>query len=211
MNLIDYTKGILRGQSLTRITMNFGFKKYSLKGKVVDVGGGRSPDYFQYFKKENGVSVEAIDGSINKIDFERDSLPYTDNTVDTVICANVLEHIFNFNHLVKEMNRILKSDGQIIGYVPFMINYHPDPNDYFRYSDESLKKIFAYNGFKNIVIDRVGGGTFFVNFNNIMLSLPIILRTALFPFVYLFDNLYNKLRPYTKIRFPLGYIFYANK
>lgn len=211
MNLIDYIKGILRGQSLTRITMNFAFKNYTLKGKVVDVGGARSPDYFQYFSKNSDVSVEAIDGMLDGIDFEQNSLPFADHTIDTIVCANVLEHIFNFNHLVTEMNRILKPSGQIIGYVPFMINYHPDPHDYFRYTDESLMKILEQNGFRNIKIEKIGGGTFFVNFNNIMLSLPIWSRIIIFPVVYFCDSIYLKLKPYTRTRFPLGYIFFANK
>ena len=45
MNLLKYLKHINKGQSLTRILMNFGFADFVLKGKVIDVGGGRSPDY----------------------------------------------------------------------------------------------------------------------------------------------------------------------
>lgn len=211
MILFRYIKNLAKGQSLTRILMNFGFADFVLKGKVIDVGGGRSPDYFNYFKKEGDVSVQAIDGSINKIDFEKDDLPFEDNSVDTIICANVLEHIFNYNHLVGEMKRILRPGGQLIGFVPFLINYHPDPHDYFRYTNEALNKILKDNGFANTKIITIGSSPFFANYYNLMNIFPKILRTLIFVPCYILDRFYVYFRPEIKKRFPLGYIIYSIK
>lgn len=211
MKMLKILKGIKKGQSLTRILMNDGFKDFTLRGKVVDVGGGRNPDYFKYFKQEDVLSLKAIDGSIDGIDFEKDLLPYKTSEVDTVVLANVLEHVFNYEHLTKEIFRILSNDGQLIGFVPFMINYHPDPHDYFRYTKEALNKIMVKAGFKNVEVRVIGGSSIFCNFNNIMLSLPVFVRLIVFPFVYFFSNLYYKLRPSIMDRFPLGYIFYGIK
>jgi SAM-dependent methyltransferase len=211
MILFRYIKNLAKGQSLTRILMNFGFADFVLKGKVIDVGGGRSPDYFNYFKKEGDVSVQAVDGSINKIDFEKDDLPFEYNSIDTVICANVLEHIFNYNHLIGEIRRIMRPGGQLIGFVPFLINYHPDPHDYFRYTNEALNKILTDNGFANTKIITIGSSPFFANYNNLMNIFPKILRTLIFVPCYILDRFYVYFRPEIKKRFPLGYIIYSIK
>jgi ubiquinone/menaquinone biosynthesis C-methylase UbiE len=211
MKIISLLKRIRKGQSLTRILMNDGFRDFILKGKVIDVGGGRNPDYFEYFKRGEEVSVEAVDGSINNIDFEQDRLPCADNSADTVICANVLEHIFNYRHLVSEMKRALKIKGQFIGFVPFLINYHPDPHDYFRYTNESLYKIFFEAGFTQIKIKAIGSSALYANYNNIMNVFPRFIRVMLFIPYYFLDRLYVYLRPNIKDRFPLGYIIYSIK
>jgi SAM-dependent methyltransferase len=204
-------KKIYGDQSLLRILMNIGFRTYSLRGAVIDVGGGRHPDYFKYFDMSNVTSTELVDGSVSGIDFEKDALPYKERSVDTVVCANVLEHVYNHRHLVEEMHRILKSGGMLVGFVPFLIQYHPDPHDYFRYTKEALVRIFTDAGFKDISITTIGGSPIAANFNTIMLSVPRIVRVALFLFYWPLDCLFLKFRPAARERYPLGFIFSMRK
>jgi SAM-dependent methyltransferase len=152
-----------------------------------------------------------IDGSSQKIDFETDKLPYADASIDTVILNNVLEHIYNHNHLVKEINRILKKDGTFVGFVPFIIQYHPDPHDYFRYTKEALERIFSDARFTNIRIQAVGMGPIMANFNSIMLYMPRITRCLLFPFYLLVAQSTVALSPVLLERYPLGFTFIMNK
>ena len=200
-----------RGQTLMRILMNQSFKSISLSGVVVDVGGARNPDYFSYFDMSKVASVEAIDGMISNIDFETDSLPKADAGVDTVVLCNVLEHIFNHLFLLKEIHRTLRDGGKLVGFVPFLINYHPDPHDYFRYTQEALVRLLTQAGFSDVHIVRVGGGPFYVHFNNVMLSVPWYVRPLLFIPYLLLDKLFLVLRPKAAVRYPLGYTFYATK
>ena len=200
-------KKIYAGQSLLRILMNLGFKKYALSGAVVDVGGGREPDYFDYFAMSQTTSVTPVDSSLSGIDFEKDALPFAEGTADTVVCANVLEHVYNQRFLVGEMKRILKPDGMLIGFVPFLIQYHPDPHDYFRYTKEALLKIFSDAGFVHIEVKEVGGGPLLANFNNLILSVPRIVRVLLYPLYAGLDRLFLVLRPGARTRYPLGFIF----
>ncbi len=204
-------KKIYRGQSLARVLMNLSFKDFEVSGLVVDVGGGRRPDYFSYFNTKRVSKIVPLDGSIDSIDFEKDRLNYDDNSVDTVVLCNVLEHIFNHNFLVSEIYRILKNDSALVGFVPFMVNYHPDPNDYFRYTKDALFKIFSNSGFKDINIKTVGSSSFYVNYNNIMLSFPKFIRPALFLPYYVLDKVFCFFRPNISERYPLGYTFYARK
>lgn len=195
------------GQSILRISMNEGFRGYPLAGKVVDVGGGHEPDYFEYFAMQDGAALAVIDGSMSSIDFEKDPLPFADASVDTVICANVLEHVYHHQFLAGQMRRILSPHGTVIGFVPFMIQYHPDPHDYFRYTREALTRIFTDAGFSRIEIRTVGGGPFLVNFNTIGLSVPRVLRPLLYLPYALLDALFLALRPASRERYPLGFIF----
>ncbi len=205
------TKKIYGGQTLVRILMNSGFRGHALSGRVIDVGGGRKPDYFGYFDTKAVTSIEAVDGSTHAIDFEKDALPFQTGGIDTVICANVLEHVYNHRFLVGEMHRILRDKGELVGFVPFLIQYHPDPHDYFRYTKEALERIFADAGFSDVSVTIVGGGPFALNFNTIMLSIPRFLVLALFPFYWGLDRLFLRVRPKARERYPLGFIFSGTK
>jgi len=191
--------------------MNLSFRDMALSGRVIDVGGARKPDYFDYFDIRKVTSAEVIDGSISNIDFETDTFPCEEKTTDTVLLCNVLEHIYNHMFLLQEIKRVLKSGGTLVGFVPFLVNYHPDPHDYFRYTQEALTRMLSDAGFKEIHVIRVGKGPFYVNFNTIMLSFPRFLRPLIFIPYYFLDGLFVWLRPKSVVRYPLGYTFYATK
>ena len=202
---------LYQGQSLLRIHMNEGFRRHAVRGFVVDVGGGRNPDYFEYFR-DGGVSRrEAVDQSLSPIDFERDALPFEDGVADTVVCANMLEHIYRYAFLLGEMRRILRPGGTLVGFVPFLIQYHPDPHDYSRYTKEALERMLLDAGFREPAIERVGGGPFSANFNNLVLSVPRVLRPLLYPGYALLDWVFLLLRPGAAERYPLGFIFTSKK
>lgn len=187
--------------------MNRALANERIRGRVVDIGGGRSPDYFSYLQVEAGAKIEASDLSLSLIDFEKDSLPYSSASIDTALMCNVLEHIYNYSHLLGEAHRILRPESELIGFVPFWVGYHPDPHDYFRYTHEAIHKMLTETGFEDIKINRIGRGPFIANFNTIVLSLPRLLRPLAYIPYTLLDHLFLFLRPSSKTRFPLGYIF----
>jgi SAM-dependent methyltransferase len=190
--------------------MNVRLSQETLRGKVVDIGGGHRPNYFDYFQREAaGVIIEQLDGSISGIDFEKDPLPYQDNSVDTIILCNVLEHMYNYRFLLDEIYRVMKPSAQMIGFVPFWVGYHADPHDYFRFTDECLERILRDARFQDIHIIRIGGGPILANFNTIMLSFPVFVRPFLFLPYYLFDKIFVRMRPNSVQRNPLGYVFTA--
>ena len=46
------------------------------------------------------------------------TLPFADNSFDLVVCSEVLEHIDNYDGFLQEINRVIKTDGQLIISVP---------------------------------------------------------------------------------------------
>lgn len=197
------------GQSMARILMNRALADERIAGRVVDIGGGRSPDYFSYLGIADGTTIEASDLSLGSVDFEKDSLPYASGTIDTVLMCNILEHIYHHQHLLGEARRILRPEGDLIGFVPFWVGYHPDPHDYFRYTHEALRTMFTEAGFEDVEVTPIGGGPFVANFNTIVLSIPRLLRPLLYIPYALLDRIFLSLRPSSRKRFPLGYLFTA--
>jgi len=199
-----------------RLLMNDALTTFSIKGKVLDVGGGKEPSYFKYFKEQINPEILTIDlkepdGSLTHIDLEKDPLPFKENSVDEVLMFNLLEHIYNYNFVISETNRVLVKEGRLLGFVPFLINYHPDPHDYFRYTNEALKRILKQNGYKEIIIKEVGRGPFAVNYNNLVLSFPKLIRVIIFPLYFMLDSVFLYFRPRVKERYALGYLFSARK
>jgi SAM-dependent methyltransferase len=187
----------------------------NISGNVVDIGSNRGATYLSYIKKADGTTVEGFDLKESKgvggINFETDPLPREEGSADHVLMFNILEHIFHYQFLVNECARILIKEGKITGFVPFLVNYHPDPHDYFRYTFEALTLILKEAGFINVRVAEVGKGPFMVNLNNFVPSLSRYVCVAIFPIYYLLDSILLLLRPNIGKRYPLGYIFFAEK
>lgn len=207
---------IMAGKSLLRALMNLELAEYVLEGQVLDIGGGHQPSYLRYF--QNGPEMRLTTLDINPrghgdvaIDLEEDSLPYENHSVDQALLFNLLEHIYHHQHVVREVARVLRPGGMLIGFVPFLINYHPDPHDYFRYTNEALIMILEEAGFRGVEIKAIGRGPFAVNYNTIASFLPKVCRVILlWPHLWC-DRLVLKLRPAWKERYPLGYLFTATR
>lgn len=210
-----FIKEILRGKSLLRILMNRELRPYTLAGRVLDIGGGVNPSYLRFFKRAESVELVSLDFQADdksrNFDLESTPLPYEDNSVDQVLLFNILEHIYNHAGLAQEVSRVLKPGGQVFGFVPFLVGYHPDPRDYFRYTPESLEKIFKDSGFVKILIKPVGGGPFAASYNILMVYFPRVLRLVVWPGFWLLDKIFLLIKPTLANKFPLGYFFILKK
>jgi len=134
--------------------------KYALKyisGQTLDLGAG-SAKYQNIIKEKASeyITFDIVPGP--NIDVVGDilDLPFEDESFDTIISTQVLEHIEKPWLMIKEVQRILKKGGICILTAPFLIPYHPDPNDYFRYSIEGTKSLFKNNNFEIIECDSYG-------------------------------------------------------
>ncbi len=92
---------------------------------------------------------------------EKHDLEKTDlyDNFDLIICLAVLEHVYDPFKAIENLNKMLKINGKIFGYVPFLYHYHAPDNldfqDYFRFTKDSIAYILR--DFKNIKIYPVRG------------------------------------------------------
>ncbi|OGH64462.1 MAG: hypothetical protein A2821_02995 [Candidatus Magasanikbacteria bacterium RIFCSPHIGHO2_01_FULL_41_23] len=202
-----------RGKDVYRILMNTECRRFFLRGLTVDVGSGKNlASYHRFFQCTSETEIKCLDLALGNIDLETDALPYTDNSIDTILVMNLLEHIYNFKQVISESHRTIKSDGQVIGVVPFLVAYHPDPHDYWRYSEETLKNIFTAAGFSSIEIKPFGRGVGIAAYSQIEIILPKIIKMILLPLVFGFDAGVGRLCKRSSVRhYPLGYFFVAKK
>jgi len=205
-------KEILQGKSILRSYLDFSLLNIELRGRTIDVGGGSGEGYVSFVKRAEGTVFETFDiKNGNFVDFEKDQLPAADNTYDTVLFLNVMEHIFNHQHIANEVVRITKPGGQLVGYVPFLIWYHPDHKDFFRYTHEALQIILERTGATQIEIIPDYAGPFIAATQMALLSIPRLLRPFLFIPAYILDEAFFFLKKTKESRFILGYLFLVHK
>ncbi len=131
------------------------------RGQLLDFGCGRKP-YESLFKVDSylGVDVEVSghDHSRSKVDvfYQGNRLPFEDHKFDCVVSFEVLEHVFNPQEMLPELNRVLKKDGLILVTVPFCWNEHEAPFDYARYSSFGLAHLLRSNGFEIVEAHKTG-------------------------------------------------------
>ncbi len=83
-------------------------------------------------------------------------LPFSENTFDGVICAEILEHVAHPIQVLHEVYRVLKPNGVLLITVPFMYPIHGDPYDYGRYTDFYWQQNLTEIGFTNLQIEKQG-------------------------------------------------------
>jgi SAM-dependent methyltransferase len=61
---------------------------------------------------------------------------------DVVLCLNVLEHVYDFQTAISRIHAALKPGGQVAIAVPVFYPYHDEPNDYWRFTEHALRRMF---------------------------------------------------------------------
>lgn len=209
-------KELWRGKSLARIFLNYSLTNIELKGAVLDLGSKSSAaSYNRFLQKEEGVKVtytdlEASGRDVIRLDLEK-RYEIRDMSYDTITCFNTLEHIYNYQNVVSESYRILKPGGVFIGGTPFLVGYHPDPHDYFRYTDEAIERIFISAGFTLERMVSLGVGPLTAAISIDLFVWPRILRPFVATVAVFLDHLILRLKPGQRGRFPLGYVYVFSK
>ena len=125
-----------------------------IDGKILDVGCGSKPYQDLFINKSTYVGLEYESSVLNekkvKVEYtyQGDQFPFNNHHFDSVVCFQVLEHVFNAETFVREIHRVVKSNGKVLLTVPFVWDEHEQPYDFGRYSSYGLKALFERNGFK---------------------------------------------------------------
>jgi SAM-dependent methyltransferase len=132
-------------------------------GRLLDVGcgGRRFAHYFdgrvtRYIGFDYPVTFYA---EKNQVDVFGDGLrlPFRDDSFDTVVCFEVLEHVKDGAQLTSELARVVRPGGTVILTVPFLWGEHCQPHDYARYTVFGVRELFSRAGLAIRNQQRVGG------------------------------------------------------
>lgn len=213
---LSLLKEIFRGKSLPRTLLNFNLQNIKLSGQVLDLGSKTDQaSYNRFLQKDDNCKITFTDWHESGEDIIRlnleEKFSIDDNNYDFITCFNVLEHIYDFKNVVNESYRILKSGGIFVGQTPFLVNYHADPNDYFRYTHQALEKMFTTSGFVCEKMIYLGFGPLVSAFSLKSHLISKIVRPIFAIFAILIDTIIVKLKNSQQFKYPLGYLYIMKK
>jgi SAM-dependent methyltransferase len=122
----------------------------SVHGRLLDVGCGSKP-YQKYFEASEYIGLD-MQGRNKHADrsYDGKTFPFSDGEFDAVLTSEVLEHVFNPDEFLSEINRVLRDGGVLLLTVPFVWDEHEQPFDYARYSSFGLRHLLESHGFEII-------------------------------------------------------------
>ncbi len=128
----------------------------TLKGKVLDVGCGIGD--FLAFRGVNTVGIDINPLNVNYCKsngqeaylIEGNTYPFTEQSFDSVILDNVLEHLVEPEFTINEISRVLKSNGVLVIGVPGLKGYTMDSDHKKFYDEVEMNKLLVKNNYTNI-------------------------------------------------------------
>ncbi len=214
-----FLKLIFKNYSILRILQIIEITKTNLKGQTIEFGAHKekNKNFSYHIKEKKYLNYSNIfvnkNSNIIYADLTK-KLKLSSNKYKNIIIFNVLEHLQNHNFTFKELNRILKKGGKLVGSTPFLYQIHGAPKDYFRFSKDYFNYIFKKNNFKNIKVINLGFGPFVASYSllqSYLKFLPLI-NQIIFLVCYLLDG-FIQIFVKTNLNeiYPIGYFFEIKK
>jgi SAM-dependent methyltransferase len=194
----------------------------TLEGTILDLGGDDRATYRTCIKGTHVYTTVNLDDKAQPDimhDLEK-PLPIQDASYDHVLLINVLEHIYKYRELLCEAERVVAPGGTVVVVVPFLFPLHPSPQDFWRFSGETLRRECGAVGLEVEDLVPLGSGVFAARYTMLDRLLPGFVRLAgyytLRPVAVLIDALFAKLaqllkKKYDVSDYALGYLLVARK
>jgi SAM-dependent methyltransferase len=182
-----------------------------VRGGLLDVGCGRKPYKDTYFSGATSyVGVDYLtDRSRPDIVASALDLPLDDESFDTVVSTELLEHVPDPLRALREMHRVLKPGGYLILSTPMYWPRHEMPYDFFRYPYDGMLYLIKESGFELIRIFNRGHAYVFLG-QVIQHTLPVFIRpTFLIALVNSFFLWCDRHHPYDAV--TLGWTLVARR
>jgi len=111
-----------------------------------------------------GVDLfDSMDGDFKYVKSKITDLPFADNSIDTVICSHVIEHILDANKAVEELIRITRH--RLIIIVPKQRYYYYTLDEHVNFYQQK-EQVAALIGVKNWQCDDINGDWFYTTEKN---------------------------------------------
>jgi SAM-dependent methyltransferase len=189
-----------------------------LRGRTLDIGGGRRSGYYDLMTIRGRIDSLNINPALQPTciaDFGT-GLPVRSGAYDQVLCLNTLEHIRNEVALLPEIVRVLRPGGVAYILVPFLYRVHASPDDYHRHTASFWEHAFGDHGIPADVVDvwPLTFGPLAAPLSLVEFRVPPWLRRFARVAVLSATTLKTLLRPASiddGSDLPLGYFIHATK
>lgn len=160
----SYISELFGGKSIPRSLLAEACRGVAVSGEGVDLGSKNSKGLQYRYIDTSAANITYTDfhpasPKVIKVDIESD-LPFESQSFDFALMFYLLEHVYNFHSAIGEAARVLKPGGRLIGVVPQLERFHPDPDDYFRYTTSGLRRSLEDAGFRDVELKLLGLGPF---------------------------------------------------
>lgn len=110
-------------------------------------------------------------------------LPFAPAQFDLLVSQETVEHLPDPFAAVQDMARVLRPGGRLHLQAPFVIGYHPGPEDYWRFSRAGMARLLEQAGLNEVqVVPAIGSGT---GFHRILVEFLAVLAARMLPAAYL--------------------------
>lgn len=147
-----------------------------VRGRLMDLGCGNQP-YLPWYGPlvDDVVAVDAVENPGVVVVDLGGPLPFPDNSFDTVLCTQVLEHVPNAELAMGEVARVLRPGGHALVTVPFLYPLHESPYDFWRFTHLGLRGLVERHGLSAVTVDAQGGPVLMLT-HYLVLTLTALLR-----------------------------------
>jgi SAM-dependent methyltransferase len=150
-----------------------------VSGKLLDVGCGRKPYKDTYFAAATSYTGVDYLTETSRPDIVASALdlPLENQSFETVVSTELLEHVPDPLRALREMHRVLRPGGYLILSTPMYWPRHEIPYDFLRYPYDGLLYLLKESGFELVRMFNRGHAYVFLG-QVVQHTLPVFLPFA---------------------------------
>lgn len=125
---------VVMDQETEKFVLSLNYKSFN----TMEISGSKWKNFG--FKRYTSVQYPDFDVCKDVLEVE---------SFDLIIAEQVLEHVLQPYHAVRNLYQMLSSTGILIVTTPFLLKIHSHPGDCYRWTELGLKCLLTEGGFEN--------------------------------------------------------------